>query len=141
MLWFIVNFVVAFATGDGQLLVWPENAEKKEDVKYVLQLKGQEEVRYWTNRFAKAKAEGANGLKVKAGFKVGDTGYPNKKAFTTKAGRFVGVGEQMTYFVEFTSGFTAEDVENWVKGEGRMSALPTDAQTDRISAIPSDHPF
>ena len=135
-MWFIINFVVAFATGEGQLLVWPKGHEK-EGVKYVVSLRSQAEVRYWTNRFAKAKANGADALKVTANFEISEKGYPNKKAFTTKSGKFVNVGEEITYYITLKETLKGEDIVDFKKGEGRISTLPED-EIEEISTLPED---
>jgi hypothetical protein len=134
MSWFIVNLVVSFATGEGQLLVFPKGAETKKGVKYVLSLKNSAEVAYWSNRFIEAKTAGANGLMVKVAFEL-SKGYPNKTAFV-KNGVTIGVGEEVTHFLRLTEGIKASNVTNYVKGQGRVSALPTD-DGDTISSIPS----
>jgi hypothetical protein len=133
MSWFIVNLVIGFANGEGQLLVFPKAGNTATNVKYVLSLKTQAEVQYWTNRFAQAKANGASGLMVKANFTISERGYVNNKSFT-KNGKVVGVGEETTYYIRLSEGIKSSNVTDFVKGQGRISALPED---DAISSIPS----
>ena len=103
MSWFIINLVVGFASGEGQLLVFPKNGKMEKGVKYVLSLKTAEEVAYWSNKLQEAKTNGASGLMVKVAFTVSDRGYVNTKAFV-KNGVTVKAGDEMTYYVRLTEG-------------------------------------
>ena len=133
MLWFIINAVISFATGEGQLLVFPKGGETRKGVRYVLDLKSQAEVQYWTNRLAQAKSQGADGLMVKTMFEV-SKGYPNKKEIATKGG-VIPVGGQVTHFLRLTEGIKAANVSEFKKGQGgAISTIPTDPD---ISSIPS----
>ena len=134
MSWFIINLVVSFANGEGQLLVFPKGGKMEKGVKYVLSLKSQAEVAYWSNRFLQAKANGASGLMVKVAFEL-SKGYPNKTAFV-KNGVTVGVGEEVTHYIRLTEGIKASNVTDFVKGEGRISSIPTN-DGEVISSLPS----
>ena len=136
-MWFIINAVVNFATGEGQLLVFPKGGQTTKGVRYVLDLRTQAEVQYWTNRLAQAKSQGADGLMVKAMYSVSEKGYANKKEITTKGG-VIPPGGQITYYLRLTEGIKGENVGDFRKGQGgAISTIPTDPVNPTISSIPS----
>ena len=136
MLWFIVNAVVNFATGEGQLLVFPKGGQTAKGVRYVLDLRTQAEVQYWTNRLAQAKSQGADGLMVKANYSL-SKGYPNRKEITTKV-EIIPVGGQITHFLRLTEAIKGDNVTEFRKGQGgAISTIPTDTNSVNISSIPS----